>query len=1291
MRPHSRSIRFLLAAFALAACSDHSGSPVDPLGTVPGAVIADGANGGPVDGFYFLPPMVPSPTYTGTFDGSRSPVAEICILNAARTECTGTVVKTFNGGTASEAITVSLEGESYNANWTKATLNLSTGNNPTFYRLTVRDGATVLGYADLWVVNKQGDLKSMPAGYVGVVRNSAFQIKFRIETEGGVPDRAPSAVDDSYETGAGVPLSVAASPGGLLANDDLGSPDAVLDAFGGGSLGGSAGDNAAGSTVAIGSGSLTVNADGSFDFTPDAGFSGDFTFEYRIANAAGSSTATVTIAVATAPVAPVAVDDGPEADSEPGDPYHTFLNSALNLSAPGVLANDALGSPAAELVTFGGGDLGGVVTDNPAGATANFGTGGSLRVNADGSLVFTPETGFTGYFTFEYRIENSAGTDDATVTIAVGQRAVATDDSYPFTLVGNVPINTATSSGFSVLSNDTHAGATVALVSASNGTATLNLATGTFEFVPAPGYEGPAGFTYSLTNGFGTVTADVSLTVSGMIWFIDNTAEAGNGALGSPFNSVAAFTSANDGTGNNPAGGDHVFIHESAASYTGPLVLLNGQKVIGQDATSSLSALSGLTPPADSPPLPATNSGNALLVNLVSAGNGITLAQNNAIHGLRVGNTTGTGIAGASVGTLAVSDVTVNTTGAALSLANGTLAAAFTGVSSSGGVSNVSLTGVGGTIDLGVGALSGSTGTAFAVSGGGATIGYAGSIANTAGRIVSITGKTGGSVTLSGALNDTGQGILVQNNSGGTVTFSGVSKSLTTSTNAAVTLTSNGGASITFAGGGLAITTTSGAGFAATGGGTVQVTGANNVISSGTGTALSVQNTTIGASGLTFRSISHSGGANGILLVSTGGSNGLQVTGTGTAGSGGSITNTTGADGATSGNGIYLSGVTNVVLDRMILTGHSNHGVYGSGVSGFSLANSTVQSNGTNAGGSGEGGIYFLGLTGTSAISGTTVNQHASGNGLFVYNTAGTLNLAVTGSTFSNSENDGVLVEAHNSANVTVNVGTTNFSANKGDHVQVAPNNASVVSATITGGTFSGGHPTALGQGITMRAGGPFSGTFTYDINGITINSAISYAINTGFGSTTGTGLVQGKIRNNTIGTGGVALSGSAQASCILAETNGGGTGTHNALITNNTIRSCFDRGIEMIGSRDGSNTLNVTVTGNSISDLNGPFSRHAIHLESGSSLATEAGAICADIASNTMTAVTAVDEMRVRLRSNTTVRFPGYTGGTTDAAALAAYLQGRNPAGGTASVAFSDGASANNTVPAGSACPTPP
>jgi hypothetical protein len=207
------------------------------------------------------------------------------------------------------------------------------------------------------------------------------------------------------------------------------------------------------------------------------------------------------------------VDDGPAAGSAPGDAFHAPFNSALSLPASGILQNDVRGSPAATVASFGGGSLGGTVADHAAGSGA----------------------GFTGVFTFEYRIANSVDSDVGLVTIAVGARPAAVDDSYGPTLIGNVPVNTASSTGFTVRANDQGDGVTLALTSVSNGTVILDLATGTFSFDPAPGYEGPAGFSYSVTNGFGTATASVSLNVSGMIWFIDNGAAGGSGTLGAPF------------------------------------------------------------------------------------------------------------------------------------------------------------------------------------------------------------------------------------------------------------------------------------------------------------------------------------------------------------------------------------------------------------------------------------------------------------------------------------------------------------------------------------------------------------------------------------------------------------------------------------------------------------------------------------------------------------------------------------------------------------------------------------
>jgi hypothetical protein len=84
-----------------------------------------------------------------------------------------------------------------------------------------------------------------------------------------------------------------------------------------------------------------------------------------------------------------------------------------------VLTNDTGGFPAAAVQSFGGPSLAGTVTSFAAGQLVGFGVGGFVQLNADGRLSFTPPTGFTGAFSFLYRIGNGIGTSDATITITV--------------------------------------------------------------------------------------------------------------------------------------------------------------------------------------------------------------------------------------------------------------------------------------------------------------------------------------------------------------------------------------------------------------------------------------------------------------------------------------------------------------------------------------------------------------------------------------------------------------------------------------------------------------------------------------------------------------------------------------------------------------------------------------------------------------------------------------------------------------------------------------------------------
>ncbi|HKR64703.1 MAG TPA: Ig-like domain-containing protein [Thermoanaerobaculia bacterium] len=112
-----------------------------------------------------------------------------------------------------------------------------------------------------------------------------------------VVPQVPVAIDDAYTTPQNTPLNEPAP--GVLANDTLNN--ATLVSYG--NTTGGEQSNPGNSTPTEKNGGIRMNADGSFTYTPPAGFSGTDTFKYRVANAGGGSTATVRITV-QAPAGP---------------------------------------------------------------------------------------------------------------------------------------------------------------------------------------------------------------------------------------------------------------------------------------------------------------------------------------------------------------------------------------------------------------------------------------------------------------------------------------------------------------------------------------------------------------------------------------------------------------------------------------------------------------------------------------------------------------------------------------------------------------------------------------------------------------------------------------------------------------------------------------------------------------------------------------------------------------------------------------------------------------------------
>ncbi|MDX2043511.1 MAG: Ig-like domain-containing protein, partial [Acidobacteriota bacterium] len=336
--------------------------------------------------------------------------------------------------------------------------------------------------------------------------------------------------------------------------------------------------------------------------------------------------------------------------------------------------------------------------------------------------VNTPTASPGNTLTYNINITNSgttattgvlfSDTIDANTTLVPGSvntSPLALTDNYACT--GNVGISVPAASG--VLINDFDPDGTIPAIVGVNtagtqGTVSLNPGNGSFTFNPAPGFEGTTTFSYTLSDGVFSDIGTVSITVSGMIWFIDDSvAGPGDGRLSAPFNSVANFNSL---AADDP--GDNIFIY--SGNYSGALTLLNNQKLIGQGSSASLVSLAGLTLPPFSNALPATGGTRPSLSNTATL---LTLGNGNLIRGFNVTNTGGTGISGNSFGNLTASEISItanNTSavcGAALNLNNGNPTATFTSVSASGCTNGMVLTNLTGPVTVAGTGSAGSGGT----------------------------------------------------------------------------------------------------------------------------------------------------------------------------------------------------------------------------------------------------------------------------------------------------------------------------------------------------------------------------------------------------------------------------------------------------------------------------------------------------------------------------------------------------------------------------------------------------
>lgn len=264
-------------------------------------------------------------------------------------------------------------------------------------------------------------LTTVSVGTVALEGSNDFGGNTAFDTVFFLSDQAPTPQPDGpYAVNQGTTLNVAAP--GVLGNDS--DPD-------GNSL-------TVGSNTQPSHGTATVNSDGSFTYTPTAGYFGGDSFTYSATDGLMSTAATVSINVNATPVA---------SDFSVG----VFENASVVVDLLGHVNDPDNGPP----------PLTAAVVAQPA--------NGSVT-NSNGTFTYTPTAGYSGPDSFTYDAVDGGGAVSNTATVSVTVTPVmCTDDtvtSQSGTVIGSFTLLTpSTCKGYSLATDQSNGGSVTFLPS----------------------------------------------------------------------------------------------------------------------------------------------------------------------------------------------------------------------------------------------------------------------------------------------------------------------------------------------------------------------------------------------------------------------------------------------------------------------------------------------------------------------------------------------------------------------------------------------------------------------------------------------------------------------------------------------------------------------------------------------------------------------------------------------------------------------------------------------------------
>jgi hypothetical protein len=261
------------------------------------------------------------------------------------------------------------------------------------------------------IVVSNNDITGMATGTVTITSNST--------------DRPMVAADDTYSATEDTALAINAADG-VLKNDTAldGGKEVVPGQF-----------------ATTKGGTVILNKDGSFVYTPKTDFFGSDSFSYTAFDVDGDrATATVTLNVKDVAETP---NDNPMVVRN--DTYAATEDKPLTISASsGVLANDT---------ALDGGKA--VVAGQ-----VDTAKGGTVLLNQDGSFTYTPKTDFFGSDSFFYTAYDADG-DQAQGTVTLNVADVADpppSTAFPAVAVGTTQLEKMALKNFSLVSLKTAQG-----------------------------------------------------------------------------------------------------------------------------------------------------------------------------------------------------------------------------------------------------------------------------------------------------------------------------------------------------------------------------------------------------------------------------------------------------------------------------------------------------------------------------------------------------------------------------------------------------------------------------------------------------------------------------------------------------------------------------------------------------------------------------------------------------------------------------------------------------------------